>query len=54
MAPDELNIHNNQPKTRAHDKGSKREEVRPVGCDGEVWFNRVGTIKLGGGGKKLK
>ncbi len=35
MAPDELNIDNNQQKIRAHDNGSKREEVRPVGAMGE-------------------
>jgi len=49
MAPDELNLCNNQPKTRARDEGCMSEEVRPMGSAGGAQIDRLGTIKLGGG-----
>jgi hypothetical protein len=54
MAPDELNGCNNQPKTRARDEGCMGEEVRPMGSAGGARFDCLGTIKLGGGIKKLE
>ena len=49
MAPDELNLYNNQPKTRAHDEGCMGEGVQPMGSAGGARIDRLGTIKLGGG-----
>ncbi len=48
MAADELNLCNNQPKTRARNKGCMGEEARPMGSAGGARFDRLGTIKLGG------
>ena len=49
MAPDELNLCNNQPKTCARDEGGMGEGVQLVGSAGRARIDRLGTIKLGGG-----
>jgi hypothetical protein len=51
MAPDRKITHNNQPKTRAGDKGCIGKEVRPVGNAGGAQFDWLGVIKLGEGVK---
>ncbi len=50
-SPDE-GITQQPTKTRARDEGYLGEEVWPVGSDGGARFDRMGTIKLGGGIKK--
>ena len=49
MAPDELNLRNNQPKTCARDEGCMGEGVQLVGSAGRARIDRWGMIKLGGG-----
>jgi hypothetical protein len=51
MAPDQKIKHNNQPKTRAVNKGCIGEEVQQVGSAGGAWFDHLGVIKLGEGVK---
>ncbi len=51
MALDQKIKHNNQPKTRAVDKGCIGKEVQQVGKTGGARFDRLGVIKLGKGVK---
>ncbi len=51
MAPDQKIKHNNQPKTRAVNKGCIGKEVRQVGSAGGARFDGLGVIKLGEGVK---
>ncbi len=51
MAPEQKIKHNNQPKTRAVDKGCIGEEIRQVGIAGGARFDCLGVIKLGEGVK---
>jgi hypothetical protein len=52
MAPDRKIKHNNQPKTRAGNKGCIGKEVRQVGSAGGARLDYLGVIKLGEGVKK--
>jgi hypothetical protein len=52
MAPDELKICNNQPKTRGHDGGGIGYEARPSGrrvMQGGDAFDRSWAVELGVG-----